>query len=850
MDSNSPVSVEWERAQQVKISVDLIIAAKQELHFLAIVDSTPALKNGWVLLHAVKRYLNCWLPLASKYTPRSVLQPPLDCAWVWHCHKLNPVQYMNDCFQLFGRLVDVGAPGPNVTNGERLAASIWAKAYPDVPYHFIRRGGQAPGQPQQKFDDLPSKITIDYDLIGAMERQTSFYYQVCRPWMYEDRYLQVALERYRGFLHLIKLAKEKQAEGSPRPFLVPTYDIDLLWHSHQLCPTAYRADTVKCMDSVLDHDDSDTNREVGAKLQTSFVDTCEQWLSTFGTVYEHAGSLYRGSQPARSAPPNPTANSGEVVMGYPVKQKPKPPKKQNLSQRQTVQVNLVVLGASDVHPTSKIGRRSFYFIRVSALRICPGLKLTTAPLECSSAATQEVAWNEGFSLQAELSTEGLRMELMTFTGKATTDGKTRRFLDKFQFLNILKSQKKPKCIGEVSIEWQRDLLNSTAGLSVTKWVSLEPKGKFPNGPPKLHFSVSITPPTPAPHIFRMLPAPVTDDNGLQVAKLVPADKVRQEGRWLTRTAVDHTGQERFVVRTRWAKGAKIKDTQPQRVFGDETVVKVHEGALKELLHNTRNYQKERLLRVPSVSVGEAYQLKVDPFLRTWSLFDGAATLTVHKPADNGGLSCELEAVPGPTSCQMRLLGGRWLDYEVAGGKDRNEIKYLTLIRYTPDAPMGKATALINWQTASIEVKPEEDVVLVLLIANAISTSLVNMQYRPSNETTQLKNHKHSDTDGHLGAIQLQRNGLSDQWRRHSTSIKPYYWEANHSWLLYSVFWWELTSLEFTQMYGAGCGGGACTAGSCGGGACSSAGGCGGGACYGGYVTGCGGGCGGFGGGCG
>lgn len=71
------------------------------------------------------------------------------------------------------------------------------------------------------------------------------------------------------------------------------------------------------------------------------------------------------------------------------------------------------------------------------------------------------------------------------------------------------------------------------------------------GPPRLHFSVSITPPTPAPHIFRMLPAPVTDDTGLQVAKLVPATKRRQEGRWITRTVVDHSGQEQFVVRTRY-----------------------------------------------------------------------------------------------------------------------------------------------------------------------------------------------------------------------------------------------------------------------------------------------------------
>lgn len=56
MASESPASVEWERAQQVEISVDLVAAAKQELGFLALVDRTPALKDQQVLERAVDRY--------------------------------------------------------------------------------------------------------------------------------------------------------------------------------------------------------------------------------------------------------------------------------------------------------------------------------------------------------------------------------------------------------------------------------------------------------------------------------------------------------------------------------------------------------------------------------------------------------------------------------------------------------------------------------------------------------------------------------------------------------------------------------------------------------------------------
>ncbi|CAM6093335.1 unnamed protein product [Calypogeia fissa] len=134
---------EWESAQKVQISVDLITAAKQELAFLAIVDGTPALKSLQVLNLSVIRYLSCWLPLPNKYTPSHLLQPPLDCAWVWHCHKLNPVQYAKDCHQLFGKLVDVGGTCPNTTDVE-LDINTWARAFPDVSYHFVRAGDIAP----------------------------------------------------------------------------------------------------------------------------------------------------------------------------------------------------------------------------------------------------------------------------------------------------------------------------------------------------------------------------------------------------------------------------------------------------------------------------------------------------------------------------------------------------------------------------------------------------------------------------------------------------------------------------------------------------------------------------------
>lgn len=89
-------------------------------------------------------------------------------------------------------------------------------------------------------------------------------------------------------------------------FLVPTYDIDLIWHSHQLHPIAYARHTSARFGTILDHDDTDTDRGEGAKLHSSFLGTCNKWWATFGTVYERAGAMYRGPEPhVEPIPPSP-----------------------------------------------------------------------------------------------------------------------------------------------------------------------------------------------------------------------------------------------------------------------------------------------------------------------------------------------------------------------------------------------------------------------------------------------------------------------------------------------------------------------------------------------------------------
>lgn len=75
---------------------------------------------------------------------------------------------------------------------------------------------------------------------------------------------------------------------------------------------------------------------------------------------------------------------------------------------------------------------------------------------------------------------------------------------------------------------------------------------------------------------------------------------------------------------------------------------------------------------------------------------------------------------------MRLINGRKLQYLVNDATPEQEDGFVTLVRYNAQAPQGKATALFNWKVSAMEVHPEEDVVLVLLLCIATMRSVADL----------------------------------------------------------------------------------------------------------------------------
>lgn len=63
---------------------------------------------------------------------------------------------------------------------------------------------------------------------------------------------------------------------------------------------------------------------------------------------------------------------------------------------------------------------------------------------------------------------------------------------------------------------------------------------------------SITPPVQAPYLLKCVPDRVTDDTGAMISDVIlRMNRYHpQEGRWLSRTVLDHAGRECFVIRIR------------------------------------------------------------------------------------------------------------------------------------------------------------------------------------------------------------------------------------------------------------------------------------------------------------
>jgi len=115
---------------------------------------------------------------------------------------------------------------------------------------------------------------LSMDLIQGMYRQLSFVNKICSNYEYwtNKEVIAASVARYYKFVQLIACHRGKT--------LVPTLDIDLVWHAHQTDPVNYCKYTTSVMGRILNHDDTIGSDDLGKGgcrniLDKEFIIVCK-----------------------------------------------------------------------------------------------------------------------------------------------------------------------------------------------------------------------------------------------------------------------------------------------------------------------------------------------------------------------------------------------------------------------------------------------------------------------------------------------------------------------------------------------------------------------------------------------
>lgn len=248
---------------------------------------------------SLRRYRDLWLPLAYNH-PRFILIPPPDIAWLWHCHRLAPREYVNYIEHRFGvaSIVEANPPFAVQTANEQslemctslATRELWCQVYANEPFFLLKiNNHNLPNlHPKKKDMDLMS----GFDLVGSSQRQSTLLWQVSGKEYLDAAFLQQARHHYIKFL---KLGQKAAARGV---LLIPTMSIDWMWHTHILSSvTMYHRDCVAVLGATLHHDDSQTERSPGSIQDLAYQATKQLWMEEYGEDYAISGGLYRGEPP-------------------------------------------------------------------------------------------------------------------------------------------------------------------------------------------------------------------------------------------------------------------------------------------------------------------------------------------------------------------------------------------------------------------------------------------------------------------------------------------------------------------------------------------------------------------------
>ena len=122
------------------------------------------------------------------------------------------------------------------------------------------------------------------DLVGAVIRQGTFVEKMHSiDWLHSpscSATMKRLIQKYTRYIEIIAF--------NPSSVAVPTLDVDLAWHTHQLSPPAYYDYTTQKTKTFIDHDDKIDE----TKLSTSFEWTSKTYQKMYNEVYSECTCWY------------------------------------------------------------------------------------------------------------------------------------------------------------------------------------------------------------------------------------------------------------------------------------------------------------------------------------------------------------------------------------------------------------------------------------------------------------------------------------------------------------------------------------------------------------------------------
>ena len=167
--------------------------------------------------------------MLGKYPSETVLIPPADIAWLWHCHRLSPNRYEDYCQNQFRRILECQAPFNFVdqeTVHNNLAQEYWWNTYP-YEHFFLSNINLMDNPSRSTTENSIYSLTNKY-LMTSVRQHREFLWHIRHFIVQENKEHAVrgAVLQYQKFVAL---------SSSLQPVCpVPTYPILWVWKTHML----------------------------------------------------------------------------------------------------------------------------------------------------------------------------------------------------------------------------------------------------------------------------------------------------------------------------------------------------------------------------------------------------------------------------------------------------------------------------------------------------------------------------------------------------------------------------------------------------------------------------------------